>query len=166
MHIQIVDACEADLPDILEIYNDAVLNSTAIWNETPVDLDNRRAWLKERNASGFPVLIARGVGGRLVGYATYGTWRSIEGFRHTVEHSVYICADQRGLGIGAQLLEALIARARAAELHVMVAAIESENRSSIRLHKRLGFEVTGVMPQVGRKFGRWLDLTFMQLILE
>lgn len=166
MHIEICDASEADLPDILEIYNDAVLNTTAIWNETPVDLANRRVWLLERDAAGFPVLIARGDSGRLLGYATYGTWRSIEGFRHTVEHSVYVCSDQRGLGIGPQLMEALIARARAAGLHVMVAAVESENRSSIRLHRRLGFEVTGQMPQVGRKFGRWLDLTFMQLILS
>ena len=166
MHIQINEATESDLPEILEIYNDAVLNTTAIWNETPVSLDNRRAWLLERKAAGFPVLVARGPLDQLLGYATYGTWRSIEGFRHTVEHSVYVRSDKRGLGIGPQLLEALIARARDAGLHVMVAAVESENRASIRLHKRLGFEVTGQMPQVGRKFDRWLDLTFMQLILE
>ncbi|HSC83385.1 MAG TPA: GNAT family N-acetyltransferase [Pseudomonas sp.] len=166
MQIHISDASEADLPDILDIYNDAVLNTTAVWNETPVDLANRRAWLLERNAAGFPVLIARDINNRLLGYATYGTWRSIEGFRHTVEHSIYVCSDQRGQGIGPLLMEALIARARAADLHVMVAAVESENRSSIRLHKRLGFEITGQMPQVGRKFGHWLDLTFMQLILS
>ncbi|WP_286978939.1 GNAT family N-acetyltransferase [Pseudomonas sp.] len=166
MMILINDASEADAPHILAIYNDAVRNTTAIWNETEVDLDNRLAWLNDRKRAGFPVLVAHDANGRLVGYATYGTWRSIEGFRHTVEHSVYVCGDQRGLGIGAQLMEALIERARADKLHVMVAAVESENRASIRLHKRLGFEVTGVMPQVGRKFDRWLDLTFLQLILE
>lgn len=166
MHIQIRDAVESDLPEILEIYNDAVLNSTAIWNETPVDLANRKAWLAERNAAGFPVMIARGPLDQVMGYASYGHWRNFEGFRHTVEHSVYVRSDRRGLGVGPRLLEALIERARDAGMHVMVAAIESENRSSIRLHRRLGFSVTGQMSQVGRKFDRWLDLTFMQLILS
>lgn len=164
--MNIDNATEDDLPELLAIYNDAVLNTTAIWNETEVSLENRRAWLRERLAAGFPVLAARNSTGRLVGYATYGTWRSIEGFKHTVEHSVYVCADQRGLGIGALLMNALIERARAAKLHVMVAAVESENRASIRLHKQLGFSITGQMPQVGRKFDRWLDLTFMQLMLN
>ncbi|MFI8480566.1 GNAT family N-acetyltransferase [Pseudomonas sp. NPDC078700] len=164
--MNIDNATEDDLPELLAIYNDAVLNSTAIWNETTVDLENRRLWLRDRLGAGFPVLAARNMTGRLVGYATYGTWRSIEGFRHTVEHSVYVCADQRGLGIGPLLMKALIERARSAKLHVMVAAIESENRASIRLHKQLGFSTTGQMPQVGRKFDRWLDLTFMQLNLN
>ncbi len=164
--MSIDNATEDDLPELLAIYNDAVLNSTAIWNETTVDLENRRFWLRERLGAGFPVLAARNSTGRLVGYATYGTWRSIEGFKHTVEHSVYVCADQRGMGIGPALMNVLIDRARDAKLHVMVAAIESENRASIRLHKQLGFSITGQMPQVGRKFDRWLDLTFMQLNLN
>ncbi|WP_417661712.1 GNAT family N-acetyltransferase [Pseudomonas sp.] len=163
--MNIDNATEDDLPELLAIYNDAVLNSTAIWNETTSDLESRRIWLRERQALGFPILAARNSTGRLVGYATYGPWRSIEGFKHTVEHSVYVCADQRGLGIGPALMKALIERARSANLHVMVAAIESENRASIRLHRQLGFSVTGQMPQVGRKFDRWLDLTFMQLNL-
>ncbi|MBU1329055.1 MAG: GNAT family N-acetyltransferase [Gammaproteobacteria bacterium] len=165
MTYSIQDASEADLPDILAIYNDAVEQTTAIWNETLVDLANRRAWLAERVAAGFPVLVARDMAGAVLGYASYGTWRTIEGFRQTVEHSVYVRTDQRGQGLGPALMQALIARARAANLHVMVAAIESENTASIRLHQRLGFVTTGQMPQVGRKFGRWLDLTFMQLIL-
>lgn len=165
MSNSIVDAGEADLPGILAIYNDAVQHTTAIWNETLVDLANRRAWLTERTAAGFPVLVAHDAAGEVVGYASYGTWRTIEGFRHTVEHSVYVRADQRGQGLGPALMQALIERARAANLHVMVAAIESENAASIRLHQRLGFVTSGQMPQVGRKFGRWLDLTFMQLIL-
>ena len=166
MHYSIVDANEADLPGILAIYNDAVLNSTALWIETLADLANRRAWLSEREAGGFPVLVARGGDGDVLGYASYGGWRSNEGFRHTVEHSLYVRTDQRGRGLGLALLNALIERATADGLHVMVAAIESENGASIRLHQRLGFITTGQMPQVGRKFGRWLDLTFMQLILE
>jgi L-amino acid N-acyltransferase YncA len=166
MNMMIRDATAADLPAILAIYNDAVLNTTAIWNETQVDLANRQAWIAERNAAGFPVLVAHDRAGEVVGYASYGTWRSIEGFRHTVEHSVYVRCDQRGQGLGPLLMQALIARAQAAGLHVLVGAIESGNSASIRLHERLGFVTTGQMPQVGRKFGRWLDLTFMQLILE
>lgn len=159
-------ALEADLPGILAIYNDAVEHTTAIWNETRVDLANRRAWLAERDAAGFPVLVAADAAGEVLGYASYGTWRSIEGFRHTVEHSVYVRAEQRGHGLGPALMQTLIEHARAAGLHVMVAAIESGNAASIRLHERLGFATSGRMPQVGRKFGRWLDLTFMQLILD
>ncbi|MDH4570084.1 N-acetyltransferase [Pseudomonas sp. BN414] len=166
MSYVIRDAAEADLPGILAIYNDAVENTTAIWNETLVDLANRRAWLADRAAAGFPVLVAVNDAGDVLGYASYGTWRTIEGFRHTVEHSVYVRGDQRGQGLGPALMQALVERARQAGLHVMVAAIESENTASIRLHERLGFVTTGQMPQVGRKFGRWLDLTFMQLILE
>ena len=162
----IKDATAADLPAILAIYNDAVLNTTAIWNETQVDLTSRQAWLNERHAAGFPVLVAHDDAGAVLGYASYGTWRAIEGFRHTVEHSVYVRSDQRGQGLGPLLMHALIERAQAAGLHVMVAAIESGNNSSIRLHQRLDFITTGQMPQVGRKFGRWLDLTFMQLTLE
>lgn len=160
------DASEADLPGILAIYNDAVQHTTAIWNETLVDLANRRAWLTERTGTGFPVLVMVDSAGAVLGYTSYGPWRPHDGYRHTVENSVYVRSDQRGQGLGVLLMQALIERARSAGLHVMVGAIESENAASIRLHQRLGFVTTGQMPQVGRKFGRWLDLTFMQLILE
>ncbi|NWL80622.1 GNAT family N-acetyltransferase [Pseudomonas taiwanensis] len=166
MSYVIRDAAEAELPGILAIYNDAVENTTAIWNETLVDLANRRAWLADRNAAGFPVLVAVNPAGEVLGYASYGPWRNFDGFRQTVEHSIYVRSDQRGQGLGPALMQALVERARAASLHVMVAAIESGNAASIRLHERLGFVTTGQMPQVGRKFDRWLDLTFMQLILE
>jgi len=159
------DAHPADLGALRDIYNDAVLNTTAIWNEVAIDLDNRSAWLELRAQQGFPVLVAEDTG-EVVGYASYGPWRAFDGFRETVEHSVYVRADQRGKGLGPQLMQALIERARAQGLHVMVAAIESGNAASIRLHERLGFATTGQMPQVGQKFGRWLDLTFMQLVLD
>ncbi|KES24065.1 MULTISPECIES: GNAT family N-acetyltransferase [Pseudomonas] len=159
------DANPTDLGALRDIYNDAVLNTTAIWNEVAIDLDNRRAWLELRAQQGFPVLVAEDAG-EVVGYASYGPWRAFDGFRETVEHSVYVRADQRGKGVGPQLMQALVDRARAQGLHVMVAAIESGNAASIRLHERLGFATTGQMPQVGQKFGRWLDLTFMQLVLD
>ncbi|KDN99611.1 GNAT family N-acetyltransferase [Pseudomonas donghuensis] len=160
------DAVPADLTGIRDIYNDAVLNTTAIWNEQAVDLGNRQAWFDARQAQGYPILVAVNAANEVLGYASFGDWRPFEGFRHTVEHSVYIRSDQRGNGLGPKLMQALIERARACNKHVMVAAIESGNAASIRLHQRLGFTFNGQMPQVGVKFGRWLDLTFMQLILS
>ena len=114
----------------------------------------------------YPILVIVDSHNAVVGYASFGDWRPFDGFRHTVEHSVYVRSDQRGNGLGPQLMTALIERARTCGKHVMVAAIESGNAASIRLHQRAGFSVTGQMPQVGTKFGRWLDLTFMQLTLN
>ncbi|MCP1623378.1 GNAT family N-acetyltransferase [Pseudomonas nitroreducens] len=159
------NASQADLGSLRDIYNDAVAHTTAIWNTDIVDLENRRSWLDQRTGQGFPVLVAED-DGEVLGYASYGPWRAFAGYRETVEHSVYVRADQRGKGLGPLLMQALIERARSQGLHVMVAAIESGNAASIRLHERLGFAITGQMPQVGQKFGRWLDLTFMQLILD
>ena len=159
------DATERDLPGICAIYNDAVLNTTAIWNEQPVDLGNRQAWFSARHAQGYPILVSV-ENGEVTGYASFGDWRPFEGFRYSVEHSVYVRSDQRGKGLGPLLMQALIERARTCGKYVMVAAIESGNLASIRLHERQGFITTGQMPQVGIKFGRWLDLTFMQLALN
>ena len=166
MTAHVRDAQPADLPAIRNIYNDAVLNTTAIWNEQPVDLGNRQAWFSARQTQGYPVLVAVDAEDNVLGYASFGDWRPFDGFRHTVEHSVYVYRDQRGKGLGPLLMSALIERARACDKHVMVAAIESGNTASIRLHERIGFVTTGQMPQVGTKFGRWLDLTFMQLVLN
>ncbi|MBP1127518.1 MULTISPECIES: GNAT family N-acetyltransferase [Pseudomonas] len=159
------DAIESDLSAICAIYNDAVLNTTAIWNEQPVDLANRQAWFQARQALGYPILVSI-ENDEVTGYASFGDWRPFEGFRYSVEHSVYVRNDQRGKGLGPRLMETLIERARTCGKYVMVAAIESGNLASIRLHERLGFVTTGQMPQVGIKFGRWLDLTFMQLALN
>lgn len=166
MTYHIRDAQPADLPAIRDIYNDAVLNTTAIWNELAVDLDNRQAWFSARHAQGYPILVIVDAEQHVLGYASYGDWRPFDGFRHTVEHSVYVRNDQRGNGLGPQLMSALIERAHHGGKHVMVAAIESGNAASIRLHERAGFAITGQMPHVGTKFGRWLDLTFMQLTLN
>lgn len=159
-------AIQDDLPAICEIYNDAVANTTAIWNETLVDVANRAAWLEAREDAGYPVLVAVSDEGDIVGYASFGDWRLFDGYRHTVEHSVYVHKDRRGGGIGRKLMAALIAEAERLGKHVMIAGIESENRASIRLHAQLGFVDTGRMREVGTKFGRWLDLTFMQLVLR
>lgn len=164
--MRIRDAEAGDVAGMLEIYNDAVLHTTAIWNETVVDAANRAAWLAERRRLGYPVLVAVDDDGRVAGFASFGDWRAWDGYRHTVEHSVYVRRDRRGGGVGRALLAALIDRAKALGKHVMVAGIEAGNAGSIRLHESLGFEPAGVMREVGAKFGRWLDLAFLQLRLD
>lgn len=163
--MQIIDATDTHLPAIRDIYNHAVVHTTAIWNDTQVDLDNRSAWKADRARLGYPVLVAI-EGETVLGYASFGDWRTFDGYRHTVEHSVYVHVDARGRGIGRALMVALIDRARGIGKHVMVAGIEAGNAGSIRLHETLGFSQTGLMPQVGMKFGRWLDLAFLQLVLD
>jgi phosphinothricin acetyltransferase len=153
-----------DAAAIAAIYNHAVLHTTAIWNDQTVDAGNRAAWIASRQDDGLPVLVWDQQG--VLGYASYGPWRNFDGYRLTVEHSVYVAPDAQGAGIGGRLMEALIARARSDGLHVMVAGIDASNVGSITLHERLGFVQTGLMPQVGQKFGRWLDLAFLQLVLD
>ncbi len=159
--ITIRDATEADLAAIRDIYNDAVQHTTAIWNEQLIDVENRRAWMELRRARGFPVLVAE-KDGKVAGYASYGDWRAFDGYRHTVEHSVYVHKDARGAGIGRALMAALIERAREGRVHVMIAAIEAGNSASVRLHESLGFRLVGIHEEVGTKFGRWLDLAMME----
>lgn len=160
------DAQQRDAAGIAAIYNDAVESTTAIWNERTVDAADRAAWIADRQGVGYPVLVAVDEADEVVGYASFGDWRAWDGYRHTVEHSVYVRGDQRGRGIGEALLRALIERARGIGKHVLVAGIEAGNAGSIRLHERLGFAHVGLLPQVGVKFGRWLDLDFMQLVLD
>jgi len=164
MTIQLRDATVEDLPGIMDIYNDAVLNTTAIWNEIVVDLDNRKEWFKARKGRGFPVIVAV-MDGKVTGYASYGDWRAFDGYRHTREHSIYVHKNARGLGLGKQLMQALIDHARSNDVHVLIGAIESENLASIRLHEAMGFRIAGRFSEVGTKFGRWLDLTCMELKL-
>lgn len=154
------DADDADLEAIRAIYNDAVAHTTAIWNEVLVDLDDRRRWAAARRGLGYPILVAE-VDGRVAGYASFGDFRAFDGYRHTVEHSVYVGADFRRRGLARALVEELIVRAARLGKHAMVAGIEAENTASIALHRDLGFVEAGRLPEVGRKFDRWLDLAFM-----
>jgi phosphinothricin acetyltransferase len=164
--MNIRDAAPTDAGAIAEIYNDAVINTTAIWNDTRVDPEDRRTWLIDRVGQGYPVLVAVNAADEVVGYASFGDWRAWDGYQHTVEHSVYVRADQRRNGFGKLLLVGLIERAKAIGKHVMVAGIEAGNAGSIRLHEELGFIQVGLLPQVGTKFGAWLDLVFLQLVLD
>jgi phosphinothricin acetyltransferase len=154
-----------DCAAIAEIFNHAVLHTAAIWNDATVDVDNRIAWFEARSLAGYPVLVSE-ENGVVTGYASFGDWRAFDGFRHTVEHSVYVHPAHQGKGIGQALMIRLIDEAKRIGKHVMVAGIESQNHASIHLHEKLGFIITAQMPQVGTKFGRWLDLTFMQLLLD
>jgi L-amino acid N-acyltransferase len=163
--MEIRDALQTDAPGILRIYNDAVVHTTAIWNDQPSSLESRLAWLKERQQSGYPVVVAAD-GSNVLGYASFGMFRPFDGYRHTVEHSVWVDGASRKAGIGHALVEDLISRARAMNKHVMVAGIEATNEPSLKLHARLGFAQVGHLRSVGRKFDRWLDLIFMQLMLE
>lgn len=164
--MKIRTANEGDADVIADIYNDAVLNTTAIWNDKTVDFLNRIKWMRDRNDAGFPVLVAVDEEGKVLGYASYGDWRPWDGYRHTVEHSVYVHKEARGKGAGGALMVELIQLAQQQGKHVMVAGIESGNEASIALHKKLGFTEVGRMTEVGTKFGRWLDLTFLQLRLD
>lgn len=157
-------ATEADLPAITAIYNEVIGTSTAIYMDDPVTVEDRTAWFAARRAAGYPVLVADD--GGVLGLATFGDFRAFPGYRHAAEHSVHIRADARGRGLGTALVSALFAPALALGKHVMIAGIDAANDGSIRMHERLGFERTAVLREVGRKFGRWLDLLFMQKFLD
>lgn len=159
-------AQDRDIVAITDIYNHAVSETTAIWNERVVDCANRAEWLKAHEEADLPVLVAVDENGQVAGYATFGPWRAWDGYRHTVEHSVYVHKDRQRAGIGRRLMMVLLEEARKRGYHVMIAGIESGNHASIHLHERLGFEIVGQCRQVGCKFGRWLDLTFMQIMLD
>jgi L-amino acid N-acyltransferase YncA len=159
--VEIRDAAEPDLPGLLEIYNQVIATSTAVFSEEPVTLEDRVRWWRARVELGYPVLIAHDSSG-VAGFATFADFRSWPGYRYTVEHSVHVRVDLRGRGVGTLLVKELLVRAAALGKHVMVAGIDAANTGSIRLHERLGFERAGQLHQVGFKFGRWLDLVFLE----
>ena len=155
-----------DVPAMLAIYNDVVATSTAIYTSLPGTLAERRDWFAQRTAAGFPVLSAQR-DGELVGYASFAEFRGAwPGYRHSVEHSVYVRADCRRAGIGSALVTALLPLAAAMDKHVMIGGIDAANEGSLRLHERLGFERVAHFAEVGRKFGRWLDLVFVQRFID
>ncbi len=160
------DAEDRDLDAILEIHNNEILTGTANWSEVAADRADREAWLAEHVAGGFPVTVAVDNDAQVLGFGAYGPFRARSGYRFTVENSVYVRGDAQRRGVGRALLTDLIARARAAELHRMVALIEARNSASIALHSGLGFVSAGRLREVGFKFGDWLDLEFMQLSLD
>lgn len=163
--MQIRDATEADVPAIAHILNAAIETSTADWEVLPQSLVERRVWLAARQRAGHPVIVADAGADGVVGWASYGPFRSRTGFALTVEHSVYVAEQARGGGVGGALLDELIARATTAGMHVIVGGLDADNTDSLRFHARHGFITVGRMPEVGHKFGRWLDLVLVQRVL-
>jgi L-amino acid N-acyltransferase len=161
----ISDAALEDLPGVLAIFNDVIAHTTAVYREQPVTLEERASWRKSRLEQGFPVLVAKDDSG-VLGFASFGEFRAWPCYRNTVEHTVHVRADARGQGIGRSLLEALLPLAQHLGKHVMVAGIDADNAVSRRLHEQLGFQEVGRFREVGRKFDRWLDLVFLQRLLE
>lgn len=151
--------------EILEIFNEAIASSTAIYDYEPRTLDFMREWFRAKDESRFPVIGAVAEG-RLLGFTSYGTFRAWPAYKYTVEHSVYIHRDHRGKGVGLALMGELVEAAKRQRYHVMIGAIDLANGSSIALHEKLGFRHAGTLEQAGFKFGRWLDVAFYQLILE
>jgi len=163
--MKVRSATRADIPTILEIYNDAVLTTTATYDYEPRTLEHRVQWFEDHQKTGFPVFVAEDENGRVVGWSALNKYHDRMGFRFTTENSVYVAADARGRGVGALLLKPLIDSAKALGLRAIIAVIDAENRASIRLHAKFGFVEVGRFSKVGFKFGRWLDLAYMELLL-
>ena len=157
-------ATASDITAITAIYNDVIATTNAIYREDQVDLLERMAWFEDKTSHGYPVIVAEHHG-TVVGYGVFGSFRFGEGYNHTVEHSVHVAPSHRGQGIGKQILEYLMALARVQNRKVMVAAIDSTNIASIKLHAGYGFKESARMPHVAQKHGQFLDLVLMQLEL-
>lgn len=162
------DAIDADMPRCRDLYNALIDTTTVAWTDQKQTLRQRRAWFARQQRNRHPVLVAEDAN-RVVGFAAYASFRGSgkwPGYRHTVEHTIHVDGNCWGQGIGRTLLEELMDRARLNDVHVMVGAIDSDNIESIRFHERLGFAEVARMPEVGRKFDRWLDLVLMQRVIE
>lgn len=153
-------------PAILAIFNEAILNSTALYDYHPRTPESMVNWFKAKATGGFPVIGVESDAGELMAFASYGIFRAFPAYKYSVEHSVYVEKNHRGKGLGLLLMQRLIELAHEQELHVMVGGIDAANGASIALHRKLGFEHAGTVRQAGFKFGRWLDLAYYQLILE
>ena len=152
--------------EVLDILNQAIISSTALYDYKPRTVDTMVGWFKQKNIGGFPVIGATNDAGQLMGFATYGTFRAWPAYKYSVEHSVYIHMDHRGKGLGRLLMQQLIISARRQQYHTMIGGIDISNIASISLHEKLGFTHAGTIKQAAYKFDRWLDLGFYQLLLD
>lgn len=159
------DATREDLPQILAIYNEIIANSAAVWFDDPMTLHDRTEWFEARAAKNYPILV-KIIGGEVAGFSTFGDFRPYPGYRYSVEHTVHVRADHRGAGVGRPLMEALFPIARQMGKHIMIGAIDGGNEGSIRFHEKLGFRITGRMPEVGYKFGGWREMVLLQKLLD
>jgi L-amino acid N-acyltransferase len=164
--MNLIHCDESNSEQILAILNDAILNSTALYDYHPRSLESMTGWFAAKRKGNYPVIGAVSEGGELLGFASYGVFRGWPAYKYSVEHSVYVAASHRGKGIGKRLLQRIQEEAEAQDYHVLVGGIDSQNMVSIALHRALGFQHAGTIRQVGFKFGRWLDLDLYQLILK
>ena len=154
-------ATREDIPEILKIYNEIIRNSTAVYIEVELSAERGAAWFDAKRAGGYPFIVARDASG-IAGFGTFGEFRAPPCYQHSVEHSVHVRADSRGMGLGRKLVIELMSLAAAMRKHVMIAGIDADNEVSIKLHESLGFINVGHFHEVGFKFGRWLDLVFLE----
>lgn len=165
--VRLIDCTEGEHASaILEILNEAIVNSTALYDYKPRSPEAMEDWFATKRANGFPIVGAVDASGKLLGFVSWGAFRAFPAYKYTREHSVYVHKEQRGRGLAKRLLTELIRRAREAQLHVLLGCIDAGNTASIHLHTQLGFVHSGTFSQVGFKFGRWLDVAFYQLNLE
>lgn len=162
--IEIRNATANDIPAMLEIYNEIILNTTAVWHYEPHTLEMRKEWFEQRQKEGFPIFVAM-EDEKMLGFSSFGPFRPWPGYKKTVENSVYVASDSRGRGVGKLLFPPLIEAAKQMGLHAMLAGIEAENEASIALHEKFGFVEVAHFKEVGWKFGRWMDLKFLELII-
>lgn len=150
---------------ILAILNDAIINSTALYDYKPRTIEMMAGWFDAKLKGKFPIIGIVDDSGELMGFGSYGTFRAWPAYKYSVEHSVYVDARFRRRGVGHLILKQLIEAARDQDYHLLVGGIDATNTASIALHEKLGFSYCGTIRQVGFKFGRWLDLLFYQLTL-
>jgi phosphinothricin acetyltransferase len=165
MALIIRNATIDDVPSILAIVNHAILFSTANYNYEIQTLTNQMQWFQDKKKANFPILVAE-FDSEVIGFGTYGTFREKIGYQFTVEHSIYVSESHIGKGVGKLVLSHLISTAKTDGYHVMIGAVDAENKDSIAFHEKFGFTVSGTISEVGFKFDRWLDLVLMQLILK
>jgi L-amino acid N-acyltransferase len=163
--ITIRSAEEKDIPGILEIYNWSVSNTTSVYSYTPHTLEMRNKWFEEKKSAGHPVFVAE-ADDRVAGFIAYGHFRAWPGYKYTVEHSVHVHLDYRRRGIAKLLLAKIIEAAKQNDVHAIVAGIDASNDASIKLHAQFNFMEVGHFKEVGYKFNKWLDLVFMEMVLE
>ncbi|WP_283747111.1 GNAT family N-acetyltransferase [Bacillus cereus] len=159
------EATKKDLTYILDIYNDAILNSTAVYAYKSVTLEDRQSWYEQKIDEGYPILVCE-QDEKVVGFATFGPFRAWPAYKYSIEHSIYVDKEYRKNGIGKSLMKELLAIAQEREYMTLIAGIDAENEKSIALHQNYGFVHAGTIKKAGYKFNRWLDLAFYQLELN
>ncbi|MBV9732984.1 MAG: N-acetyltransferase [Verrucomicrobia bacterium] len=164
MNIEIRSAVSDDLEAMLVIYNDAIVNTTAVYDYQPRTADAQRQWFETKQAQSLPVFVAVD-GATLVGFGSFGPFRPWPAYQFTVENSLYVDSAFRRKGAGAALLASLVTAAQTSGYHTMVAGIDATNEASLALHRKAGFEPVAHFREVGWKFERWLDLVFMERML-